>query len=182
MRGVRTPSHGRAALGGLLAATLALGGCAEGGYYAHSLYGGAKVLAKRQKIARLLEDPALDPALRERLTAAVEIRDFASRELGLPDNKSYRTYVDIGREAVSWTVTAAPEFSIAPVTWCFPVAGCVSYKGYFAPEKAAHSRIRCAPTATTSPRAECRRTRRSAGSPTRSSRPSSPGRRSISRV
>ena len=59
------------------------------------------------------------------------IRDFASKELGLPDNASYRSYADIHRPYVVWNVVAAPELSTEPRQWCFPVAGCVAYRGYF---------------------------------------------------
>jgi len=116
--------------------TLLIGGCSQGAYYAHSLFGGAKILTQRRAIERIVRDPEVDSTLRERLERALEIREFASRELGLPDNKSYRTYVELDRDYVSWTVTAAPEFSVSPVTWCFPIAGCVSYKGFFTEEKA----------------------------------------------
>jgi predicted aminopeptidase len=58
-------------------------------------------------------------------------RDFAVTELHLPDNRSYRTYADIKRPYVVWNVVATPEFSIEPKHWCFPVAGCVAYRGYF---------------------------------------------------
>ena len=85
----------------------------------------------RQPIAQVIADPKTPPALRGRLTLVSEAREFASRELGLPDNKSYRTYADIGRDYVVWNVVATPEFSVVPRRWCFPVAGCVSYRGYF---------------------------------------------------
>jgi predicted aminopeptidase len=79
----------------------------------------------------LLEDPAIEPALQAQLVGAQRIRTYASRELGLPDNRSYRTYADLARPFVVWNVFAAPEFSIEPQQWCFPVAGCVNYRGYF---------------------------------------------------
>ncbi len=64
------------------------------------------------------------------------IREFASRELALPDNDSYRRYADLGRPFVLWNVFAAPEFSVAPVQSCFPFAGCVSYRGFYSEEAA----------------------------------------------
>jgi predicted aminopeptidase len=71
------------------------------------------------------------------------MRNFASRELGLPDNGSYRGYADLGRPYALWNVVAAPEFSLSPVLSCFPVAGCVSYRGYYAKEAAErHARSR----------------------------------------
>ncbi len=89
------------------------------------------VLHERVPIDKVIEDPHTAAALRDHLTTERAAREFASRELGLPDNDSYRTYADIGRPYVVWNVVAAPEFSVAPERWCFPVAGCVAYRGYF---------------------------------------------------
>ncbi len=89
------------------------------------------VLHARVPIDTVLADPRTPPELRARLATVRAARDFASRELGLPDNSSYRSYADIGRPFVVWNVVAAPEFSVQPRRWCFPVAGCVAYRGYF---------------------------------------------------
>jgi predicted aminopeptidase len=78
-----------------------------------------------------LADPATDEKLKARLEQIQQMRAFASRDLDLPDNGSYRSYVDLGRPYVVWNVFAAPEFSLEPKAWCFPVAGCVTYRGYF---------------------------------------------------
>jgi len=77
--------------------------------------------------------------LRAKLTSASAIRRFATDELALPDNSSYRSYVDIGRDNVTFAVFAAPQFSLTPMTWCFPVFGCVPYRGYFSQKSAAES-------------------------------------------
>src|SRR6202041_2403996 len=76
------------------------------------------------------------PALRTQLEAVAAIRDFASHELGLPDNGSYRSYADVGRRYVVWNVVAAPEFSVDPKEWCYPIVGCVAYRGYFVEDRA----------------------------------------------
>jgi predicted aminopeptidase len=89
------------------------------------------VMHAREPIAQVIADPKTPAALRARLKLVSEAREFASAELKLPDNKSYRTYADIGRDYVVWNVVATPEFSVVPKHWCFPVAGCVSYRGYF---------------------------------------------------
>jgi predicted aminopeptidase len=89
------------------------------------------VLHERVPIDTVLADPQTPPGVREHLTQVRAAREFASRELGLPDNNSYRSYADIGRPYVVWNVVAAPEFSVTPKRWCFPVAGCVAYRGYF---------------------------------------------------
>jgi predicted aminopeptidase len=106
-------------------------GCGTVRYYAHVTHGQASLLVHRKSIARIVEDGTADPKLRARLAATQEARQFASDHLGLPRNKSYATYVDIGRPYVTWNVFAAPELSVDPVTHCFPFAGCVPYLGFF---------------------------------------------------
>jgi predicted aminopeptidase len=109
---------------------LGLAGCGTT-YLAQAARGQVQLLRARQPIERLLQRPDTPPDLRERLRQVQRIRDFASRELGLPDNRSYRSYADLGRPYVVWNVVAAPPLSIQPREWCFPVAGCVAYRGYF---------------------------------------------------
>ena len=89
------------------------------------------VLHERTPVDTVIADPQTAPEVREHLEQVRAAREFATRELGLPDNDSYRTYADIGRPFVVWNVVAAPEFSVTPRRWCFPVAGCVAYRGYF---------------------------------------------------
>jgi predicted aminopeptidase len=84
----------------------------------------------------VLEDPATSPELGKRLSTVRAARDFASRELALPNNKSYTSYADLKREYVVWNVVATPEFSVQPQEWCFPIVGCVAYRGYFEEPKA----------------------------------------------
>jgi predicted aminopeptidase len=83
-------------------------------------------------VADVLADPGTTPVLRQRLVTAAAALEFARRELSLPDNGSYRRVVELGRPYVVWNVFAAPEFSLELRRWCFPVAGCVAYRGYFA--------------------------------------------------
>ena len=120
---------GRYVLGALLLA--GLDGCSALSYYAHVAQGEYEVLAKRQPITELLADPATDPKLRARLAQALQAREFASDHLDLPRNGSYTLYADIGRRYVVWNVFATPELSLKPVTHCFPIAGCVAYRGYY---------------------------------------------------
>jgi predicted aminopeptidase len=113
-----------------------LSGCETLAYYAQAVGGQLDLLARSQPVSTVMADPATPKQLRERLELARSIRDYASRELKLPDNGSYRRYADIGRPYVVWNVVAAPEFSLDPVESCFPVAGCVPYRGFFAREDA----------------------------------------------
>src|SRR5205823_3516300 len=88
------------------------------------------------QLLRLRPDPHPPPALRAHLEQVRAAREFASGELRLPDSSSYRSYADIGRPYVVWNVVAAPEFSVSPQRWCFPIAGCVAYRGYFRERRA----------------------------------------------
>ncbi len=88
-------------------------------------------MSKREPITRVIDEPSTPPDLRAQLEAVAAIRDFASRELKLPDNGSYRSYADVGRRYVVWNVVAAPEFSVDAKEWCYPIVGCVAYRGYF---------------------------------------------------
>jgi len=109
------------------AAAIALSGC----YYAQLAAGQLEMNRKREPIDEVLARPGTDATLRRRLELAARARDFAMDELGLPDNGSYRSYADLGRRYVTWNLFAAPELSVRPKRWCFPIAGCVSYRGYF---------------------------------------------------
>jgi predicted aminopeptidase len=109
-----------------------LGGC----YYLHVTAGQLDLNARRVPIESVLADPDAAPGLKERLAYVNEVRRFAAGDLGLPDNGSYEQYAELGRSHVVWNVFAAPEFDVVSKRWCFPVAGCVSYRGYFAEDKA----------------------------------------------
>jgi predicted aminopeptidase len=108
------------------------GGC----YLLQSVQGQLDLMSKRQPISRVIEQASTPPSLRTRLEAVAAIREFASRELGLPDNGSYRSYADVGRRYVVWNVVAAPEFSVDAKEWCYPIVGCVAYRGYFVEARA----------------------------------------------
>ncbi len=105
----------------------ALDGC----YYMQAAGGQIEVLRKREPIGEVIADPATSPDVVRRLELIQDARAFSISELGLPDNDSYRTYADLEREFVVWSIFAAPEFSLQPKRWCYPIVGCVSYRGYF---------------------------------------------------
>ncbi|MEE9570061.1 MAG: aminopeptidase, partial [Gammaproteobacteria bacterium] len=107
-----------------------MSGCALP-YYWQAGAGQLELLSERTPITEVLDDPEQSVATREALLRTVEMRQFAVSELGLPDNDSYRSYADLGRPYVVWNVVAAEEFSVEPRRWCFPIAGCVTYRGYF---------------------------------------------------
>lgn len=109
-----------------------IGHSLSGCYYAQAVRGHLEVMGKRQPIAEVVDSAETPARLVERLRLVEAARAFSIDELGLPDNDSYRSYADLERDYVVWNVIAAPEFSLQPKTWCYPVVGCVSYRGYFA--------------------------------------------------
>ncbi len=113
------------------AAALGLAGCANLGYYWQSASGHVRVMNAARPVSDWLVDPQADERLKRQLQSAQRIRVFASRVLHLPDNPSYTRYADLRRSAVLWNVVAAPPLSLTLRTWCFPVAGCVGYRGYY---------------------------------------------------
>jgi predicted aminopeptidase len=120
-----------------LLALPALAGCGTT-YLLQAARGQWQVMSERRPIERVLADPATPEPLRRQLAEIRQARAFASRELGLPDNRSYTTYADVRRPFVVWNVVATPEFSVEPLQWCFPVAGCLAYRGYFREAAARH--------------------------------------------
>jgi len=113
-----------------------LAGCTATGYYAQAVRGHLDLMNRRIPIDEVLADAGTPDELRARLEVAREARAFAVGTLGLPDNGSYSSYVAVEGRAVVWNVFAAPALSLEPKRWCFPVAGCVVYRGYFREEEA----------------------------------------------
>lgn len=110
---------------------LVLCACGSLRYYVQAARGQGALMMHRQAVDKLLRDPATDPALAARLRLAQQARRFASRKLDLPDNRSYTGYVELHRAYVVWNVFAAPRYAVDAVPQCFPVAGCVAYRGWF---------------------------------------------------
>lgn len=127
----------------LLAATALTGGCTGLGFYSQAVFGQLDILTRTREITELLDGapaddlgeyaaaPVLTPAVKARLATVLRVRDFATQALALPDNGSYRVYADLDRSQAAWNVVATPEFAFTLKEWCFPVAGCVPYRGYF---------------------------------------------------
>lgn len=131
-RGVAKTPHASIFKAAVVAlATLLISGCANLGYYAQAVGGHLDVVRAKRPISDLVEDAGTDPKLRKQLERVNAIRDFASRELGLPDNGSYRSYADLGRPYAVWNVFATQEFSLDSQQWCMAIVGCVSYRGFY---------------------------------------------------
>ncbi|MDD9891420.1 MAG: aminopeptidase [Gammaproteobacteria bacterium] len=115
----------------LLAISIFLVSCETVSYYTQAARGQLAIVFGREDIQRLISDSDLSPELRSKFGEVMSIREFAENDLELPVANNYSTYVDVDREHVVWNVFAAPEFSTDPVNWCYPIAGCVAYRGYF---------------------------------------------------
>lgn len=118
-------------VGAALAASLCLTGCSSMGYYWQSAVGHLNILQQARPVSEWVNGGGAPERVRAKLELSQRIRDFASGELGLPDNPSYRRYADLRRAAAVYNVTAAPAYSLELKTWCFPVTGCVGYRGYY---------------------------------------------------
>jgi len=115
----------------LAAALLILSGCGTVGHWGQALGGHLGIVRAARPVQDWLADPATPPELAERLKLSQQMRDFASSQLALPDNNSYRRYADLHRAAAVWNVVAAPEFGFTLKTWCYPIMGCAGYQGWF---------------------------------------------------
>ena len=115
---------------------LLLGGCTQLRYYTQAAQGQYALWSGARPVGDWLEDPATEPRVKVRLARAQQIRRFAVSELDLPDNGSYKNYASLRRPFVLWNVVATPELSLQPLQWCFPIAGCVTYRGYYSKDEA----------------------------------------------
>jgi predicted aminopeptidase len=98
--------------------------------------GHSNIRNKIRPIHAVIADPDANLALKNSLATILELREFASRKLKLPDNQSFTTYADLGRRYALWNVSATPELSLHPEKWCFIAVGCVSYRGFFSEAEA----------------------------------------------
>lgn len=113
------------------AAIAGLTGCSSAGYYWQGFKGQMQILQAARPIDDWLAEDSTSAALRQRLQTAQQMRRFASLELALPDNPSYTRYAQLQRPFAVWNVVAAPAYSLEMHQWCFPVTGCIAYRGYF---------------------------------------------------
>jgi len=117
---------------------VAVSGCRTIGFYAQAMRGQYQIFAHQRVIDELIADPQTPPKLRGQLQLVTQLRTFAKDELKLPVDGHYRKYVDVHREYVVWNVQAAPQFSLQPRTWWYPLVGSLEYRGYFSEKGARH--------------------------------------------
>jgi predicted aminopeptidase len=113
-----------------------LSGCQTAAYYAQAARGQWQILAQREPVSKCLADPGRPADLKRQLELVLSLREFAGRELKLPPDGHYLSYVELGRDHVVWNVQAAPEFSLEERTWWYPVVGSLSYRGFFSESRA----------------------------------------------
>lgn len=115
----------------LLLLVTVLPGCTTIGYYSQAISGHVSLMWSAQPVDDLLKNPATDPSLADKLALARDARVFAKNRLALPVGDAFTEYTELGRPWVVVNLVAAPEFSLTPRQWCYPVAGCQAYRGYF---------------------------------------------------
>ena len=118
----------------LLLPLLLLSGCETLHFYSQGVQGQVEILRKSQPNSKVIASPETPEALKKKLILAEELCDFASKELALPGDSAYHKYADLGRKHVVFVLYAAPEFSLEPKTWRYPVVGELDYRGYFSEE------------------------------------------------
>jgi len=124
------------ALLGISVAIASLTGCSSASYYWQGFKGQMQILQAARPVEDWLSEDGTSAALRQRLQTAQQMRRFASQELALPDNASYTRYAQLQRPFAVWNVVAAPAYSLEMHQWCFPITGCIAYRGYFSKEGA----------------------------------------------
>ena len=123
-------------LGFSLVFSLLMISCEAIGYYSQAAQGQLSLILQRQDIDELVSTRNISEGLKHKFKDIERIKNFAKNNLGLPVGDNYSSYVDVNRDYLVWNVFAAPEFSTKPSTWCYPFAGCVSYRGYFSKDQA----------------------------------------------
>lgn len=120
----------------LVCTVLLLTGCNSISYYGQAISGHLDLLSREKPIEDLLTNTQTDPELKNKLQIALNVRAFASSDIRLPDNDSYKNYADLERPFAVWNVIATPKYSVQANKWCYLIVGCLSYRGYFDEQEA----------------------------------------------
>jgi predicted aminopeptidase len=90
---------------------------------------------RARKVSRILEQTD-DQSLASFLTLAQQIKRFAVDSLGLAADRNYTTFVQTDKTYLVDVVTACAPDTFKQRQWCYPIVGCVPYKGFFTPKGA----------------------------------------------
>ncbi|MCB1662454.1 MAG: aminopeptidase [Pseudomonadales bacterium] len=120
----------------ILLLVLGLSGCETLSYYGQAVDGHLRLLRQSKEVSHYIASVDTPTQLKIQLKKVMQLRVFAEEQLLLPVNKQYSRYVSLDRKYVVWNVFATPEFSLQPKTWCYPIAGCTNYRGYYAEQNA----------------------------------------------
>src|SRR5882672_4612124 len=120
----------------LLLAVLAVSGCETLGFYTQAIKGQYQMIAHQRPVEKVLADPRTPPRLKEQLQLLQNLLAFAGKDLKLVVDGQYRKYADLHRPYAVWNVEAAPEFSLEPKAWWYPLVGSLEYRGYFSERNA----------------------------------------------
>jgi len=112
-------------------AAVSLCSCSTLRFYSQAAGGQMEMLRKARPVAEVMADPKSKPLLKQKLSTVDDILEFAEKELHLPAKGQYRRYANLGRRHAVWVVFAAPEFSVEPKTWSYPLLGKLGYRGFF---------------------------------------------------
>jgi predicted aminopeptidase len=100
-------------------------------YVARAGWAEMKILAARQPLDRVIDDPATDEATRSKLVLAQQAREFAIHTLELDAGKSYTSFTRLKSDTLALVLSAAYRDRLQPKTWWFPIVGHMPYKGFF---------------------------------------------------
>jgi len=114
------------------------------GYLWHLGVGQARILMGMRSVQTTLGDGALPPEVREKILLVERAKSFGEKVLGLTPSKSYEYYYHVEAPPLGFNLSASPPLELVPYRWCFPIAGCVPYKGFFDRERAERERDRMA--------------------------------------
>lgn len=105
--------------------------CSNLSYYLQASHGHLELIKSRKNIDRVVSSLKISPASKEKLHLVQQVTHFAEHDLGLPVGGAYSDYVEVDGPYVVWNVFASQRYSFENKQWCYPLLGCVSYKGFF---------------------------------------------------
>lgn len=115
----------------LSAAVLAtLVGCGDVQYQLSAVLGELRLLSLAKPIDQVLASDSLSEEQRARLEFVVRARDFGEHVIGLNVGNSYRNFVNLNGEPLSWNLSASRKDRFEPYVWPLLI-GQLPYLGYF---------------------------------------------------